>query len=296
MEVKKMKKTTFLFLITFLLFWSCAKRSQVSSTSEGPTIRGYVFNVEDGNLVPNLKLTLLGSKDTTRIISPTGKYLFKIEPGEYILRIQKEGFETENLTLNLSEPKDYKRDFILMKKKELTPEEQAAQQHFKIGVTAFNEGNFNKARTEFDFANKLNPDDTLTLKYIEKTNNKISDIVNSLFKVALQQEAKKQNKNAIETYKSILGYEPENEKAKERIDEIEKLIASKSKPKTKPKPKPKPTVNVENVYKQGLSLFSQGKYKAAIAKFNTVLKYKPNHSGARSYKKKAQTRLKALGG
>lgn len=290
-----MRKFSILMLITIMSI-GCAKRGEVSSSKKQSTIRGYVFNVEDGNLIPDLKLSFIGSKDSTKIISSSGKYLFKFEPGSYILKIEKKGFETEKISLNLNTPKDYKKDFILMKKKKLTPEQQAAQQHFKIGMTAYNEGNLKKAKTEFDFANKLNPEDSLIVDYIEKTNNEISTIVDSLFKIALTQEAEKKNEEAIETYNNILSYEPQNEKAQKRIGEIEKLIADKNKPQPQPEPKPQPKVNVENVYKQGLSLFSQGKYRAAIAKFNTVLRYKPNHSGARSYKKKAQTRLKALGG
>lgn len=285
-----------ILMLIIIMSLGCAKRGEVSSSDQQATIRGYVFNVEDGKLIPDLKMLLMGSKDTTKIVSPSGKYIFKVEPGNYTLKIQKKGFETGNLSLDLNKPEDYKKDFILIKKKKLTPEEQAAQQHFKIGVTAFNEGNFNKAKTKFEFAYRLNPHDSLIVEYIEKTNNEISIIVDSLFKNALTQEAEKKNEKAIETYNNILSYEPQNEKAQKRIDEIEKLIAEKNKPEPRPEPKPQPKVNVENVYKQGLSLFSQGKYRAAIEKFNTILRYKPNHSGAKSYRKKAQTRLKALEG
>jgi len=146
-------------------------------------------------------------------------------------------------------------------------------------------------------AQSLTPDSKMVKEYMIKVDEKIGIVVDSLNKEALGLEAAKKYKGALSKYEEILSYSPENQQARDRIDAINKLVAAaKPKPKPKPKPEPKPEVNVNKIYQQGISFFSQKKYKSAIAKFNQVLKYKPGHSGARTYRKKAQARLKALGG
>ena len=289
-----MKSYILVITILLLFLFGCTKTTDVKKSEKGVLLTGYVFNVETGNPVKNAKISLIGVKDTLTIYSPKGKYIFDITPGSYTLRIEKKGFETGEQTFKFSQKKDYQYDYILLKEKELTPLEKEAQVHLTNAVAAFNEGDLKKAKSELSIADSLTPNNVMVEEYQKKVNEKISLVVNSLYKEALGLEEKKKNKDALKIYEEILSYEPDNKKAKERLAAINELLTAK--PKPKPEPKPKPAVNVETIYKQGLSLFSQGKYKAAIAKFNTVLRYKSNHSGAKTYRKKAQSRLKALGG
>lgn len=286
-----------LFLI--LILTGCGKKQGIQS-EKGVLLTGYIFNVETGNPVKNTQVSLQGAKDTISINSPTGRYAFDVEPGLYTLVIEKKGFEKGEQKLKFSTKREYNFDYILMKEIPLTPEQKEAQQRLQTAMAAFTEGDVLKAKAELNAATALDPNNKLVMEYTEKVDTRIGEIADSLYKVGLSLEGEKKNNDALRAYESALSYVPDHADARARIDAINKLLAAKPKPKPKPdnggdKPKPKP-VNVDAIYQQGISLFSQGKYKSAIAKFNTVLKYEPGHSGAKTYRAKAQKRLKALGG
>jgi tetratricopeptide (TPR) repeat protein len=292
-----MKYSVVGFVILGILFTGCAKKSGIRS-EKGVLLTGFVYNVETGNPVKSVDITLISKKDTLTLKSPTGKYIFDIEPGLYTLVIEKKGFEKGEQKLRFSKKKEYSFDYILLKERVLTPEEKEAQEHLTTAVAAFNTGDVKTAKNELSLAKNLDPKNPMVDEYMMKVDKKITTVVDSLYKEGLALESAKKNKEALAMYENILTYDPAHTSSKERIEAINKLLAEKPKPKPKPKdnPKPKPTVNVDAIYQQGISLFSQGKYKSAISKFNTVLKYKPGHSGAKSYRAKAQKRLKALGG
>ena len=287
-----MKQFILSTMVLLTLLYGCTKKTSVKTSEKGIILSGWAFNVETGNPVANTKFTLMGTQGNIDYTANKGKYIFDVKPGIYTLKVEKEGFITEEIKINLAEKKDYTKDFILKKKKKLTPEEKEAQIHLMNAISAFNEGDIKKANDELIIAARSNPDNPMIIEYQTKVNEKVSILVDSLYQIGATLEQDKKYNEAKEIYENILIYEPNNQNVKEKLD----TILLKAKPVPKPKPKPKSLVNIESTYKQGLSLFSQGKYKAAISKFKTVLRYKPNHSGARTYKKKAEARLKALGG
>jgi tetratricopeptide (TPR) repeat protein len=287
-------------LVLLLILTGCTKKQGIQS-EKGALLTGYVFNVETGNPVKNVDVSLQGAKDTVSITAPAGRYVFDVEPGTYTLVIEKEGFEKGEQKLKFSTKREYNFDYILVKEIPLTPEQKEAQERLQTAMAAFTEGDILKAKSELTTAAGLDPENRLVTEYTEKVDARIAAVADSLYKEGLGLEAGKKNSDALKIYEKVLRYQPDYANAKERIAAINKLLAEKAKPKPEPKPddggsKPKPTVNVDAIYQQGISLFSQGKYKAAIAKFNTVLKYEPGHSGAKTYRSKAQKRLKALGG
>jgi tetratricopeptide (TPR) repeat protein len=287
----------FLILITI----GCGKKEGIKS-EKGVLLTGYVFNVETGNPVKNVSVSLQGAKDTVSIKTPTGRYAFDVEPGLYTMVIEKKGFAKGEQKLKFSTKREYSFDYILLKEIPLTPEQKEAQERLQAAMAAFTEGDVLKAKGELNAAMALDPNNKLATEYMEKVDGRIAEIADSLYKEGLSLEGAKKNTDALMTYEKVLSYQPEHADAKARISAINKLLAAKPKPKPKPKPtnggtKPKPKpVNVNAIYQQGISLFSQGKYKSAIAKFNTVLRHQPGHSGAKTYRAKAQKRLKALGG
>lgn len=288
-----------LLLICILI--GCGGKKGIQS-EKGVLLTGYVFDVETGNPVKNAQVSLLGAKDSISIKTPTGKYVFDVEPGLYTLVIQKKGFEKGEQKLQLSTKREYNFDYILLKEIPLTAEQKEAQQRLQTAMAAFAEGDVIAARNELTIAAALDPSNKRVTEYIEKVEGTIAQIADSLYREGLSLEGAKKNNDALRTYEKVLTYEPGHADAKARISAINALLAEKPKPKPKPKPtdggtnpKPKP-VNVDAIYQQGISLFSQGKYKSAIAKFNTVLKHQPGHSGAKTYRAKAEKRLKALGG
>lgn len=293
-----MKRYYILVSVLFLILIGCAKKEGIRS-EKGVLLTGYVFNVETGNPVKNVFVSLQGTKDTVSITTPTGKYVFDVEPGLYKLVIEKEGFEKGEQRLKFSTRRQYSFDYILTKEIPLTPEQKEAQKRLQDAMAAFAEGDVLKAKGELAIAADLDPENKRVTEYIEKINTRIAEISDSLFAEGRSLEEAKKNKDALEVYEEVLSYQPDHEAAQARIEEINKLLAAEPKPKPKPSDggsTPKPTVNVDAVYQQGIALFSQGKYKSAIAKFNTVLSYEPGHSGAKTYRAKAQKRLKALGG
>ncbi len=293
-----MKRYGIMAMALLLMTIGCAKKQGIRS-EKGVLLSGYVFNVETGNPVKNARVVLEGAKDTISITTPSGKYMFDVEPGIYNLVIEKKGFEKGQQKLKFSTKREYSFDYILMKEIPLTPEQKEAQQRLQSAMAAFTEGDVLKAKGELTIAAGLDPYNKMVTEYREKVNARIAEIADSLFTEGRSLEAAKKNNSALEVYEKVLSYQPDHADASARISAIKKALAEKPKPKPKPSDggtKPKPTVNVDAVYQQGISLFSQGKYKSAIAKFNTVLKYQPGHSGAKTYRSKAQKRLKALGG
>ena len=296
-----MKRHIILGSVLFLFLFGCAKKQGIKS-EKGVLLSGYVFNVETGNPVKNANISIQGAKDTISIKTPTGRYVFDVAPGLYTLVIEKKGFKKGEQKLKLTTKREYSFDYILVKEIPLTPEQKQAQERLQAAMAAFTEGSVLKAKNELNIAAGLDPNNKLVMEYIAKVDGRIAEIADSLFKEGLSLEGAKKNKGALKVYAAVLSYQPDHADAKGRIDALNRLLAEKPKPKPKPKPsdggtKPKPKpVNVDALYQQGISLFSQGKYKAAIGKFNAVLRHKPGHSGAKTYRAKAQKRLKALGG
>jgi len=290
-----MKKNILFIALLALVIQSCAKRTDIGQ-SKGVALTGYIFNVETGNPVKNAKILLAGSKDTLSITSATGKYAFDVPVGVYNLIIEKKGLQTSENKIKLAVKKDYNFDIILLTKRELTPQEKEAQVHLTNAVSAFNDGDIKKANDEIVTAFKLTPENKTVVEYTTKISERLGTAVDSLFTLTLALQSEKKNEEALKALEELLKLDPENKEALDKLNSIKTLLAEKPKPKPEPKPKSKPEVNVESIYKEGLSLFSQGKYKVAIGKFNTVLNYRPGHSGAKTYRAKAQKRLKALGG
>jgi tetratricopeptide (TPR) repeat protein len=294
-----MKQCIILALSFVLILAGCAKKQGIRS-EKGVLLTGYIFDVETGNPVKNASVSLVGEKETLKLDAPSGKYVFDVEPGTYTLVIEKKGFEKGEQQLKFSTKREYNFDYILMKEIPLTPEQKEAQERLQAAMAAFTEGDVLKAKSELTTAMSLDPNNKMAAEQLVKVDARIAEIADSLYKEGLSLEGAKKNNDALKVYEKVLSYQSEHGDAKARIDAINKLLAEKPNPKPKPSdggetPKPKP-VNVDAIYQQGISLFSQGNYKAAIGKFNTVLKYQPGHSGAKTYRDKAQKRLKALGG
>ena len=114
-----MKRIIVVFCILGILFSGCTKRAGIKS-EKGVLLTGYVYNVETGNPLKSVDVSLLGEKDTLSLKSPTGKYIFDIEPGLYTLVIEKKGFEKGEQRLRLSKKKEYSYDYILLKERVLT--------------------------------------------------------------------------------------------------------------------------------------------------------------------------------
>lgn len=292
-----MKRFSFIFLLMLIVISGCAKKSQIKQSNTTAILHGWVFNVENGNPVKDVKIMLFNEKDTLVINSPTGKFSFQTKPGTYTVSVTKKGFLSEQNKISLTSTKEYKYDIILKKEIPLSPEQKEAQKHLALGIDLFKKGKFVEAKKELMIADSLTPKDNAITHNLTEVNKKISSIVDSLFNEGNALEKKKKFEDAYTVCQSILTYEPDNKNAQEKIDSINKIILAKQQPTPKPYVKTKTKkVNVENIYKQGLALYSKGKYREAIGKFNTVLRYSPSHKGARTYLKKAKVRLKALGG
>ena len=85
---------------------------------------------------------------------------------------------------------------------------------------------------------------------------------------------------AIDAFNSILKKDPSNQEA-------QNLMAMC---------KNNQSEQVDEIFNQGIRLYSDEKYNLAIKEFDTILKANPAHKGALEYKTRAQERLKALEG
>jgi len=72
---------------------------------------------------------------------------------------------------------------------------------------------------------------------------------------------------------------------------VKKKIVTKKKTVRK-----KPKINLSKLYSQGIQAYLAGDYKKAVYLFKRVSRVNPNYKNVRTYLKKAELRLKALGG
>jgi tetratricopeptide (TPR) repeat protein len=95
----------------------------------------------------------------------------------------------------------------------------------------------------------------------------------------------------------------QNAEATTAIADLNKQLAAAPPKKpttvTKPPVTPPKKATAEEIaalYNKGVNYFSQGKYDEALKTFKQVLALDPNHKGAKDYKKRTETRLKAIKG
>jgi len=143
----------YLVLAAFLCFLCLSSLA----TAQDSRFRGTVKD-EEGNLIPKAKLTLtLVARNISFDFETNdrGKFYRRgIEPGDFLLNVEADGFEPLQQRVSFSVGEEYTLDVVLVKKK--SQEESKSQ--FLRGVQLYQEGQYDLAIENFESVLKDNPD------------------------------------------------------------------------------------------------------------------------------------------
>lgn len=153
------KKTIQSSLILFILFMAILSSLGLAQDSR---FRGTVKD-EDGNPIPNAKITLtLIDRNYTFDFEANDKgkfYRRGIEPGEYILKLEVEGYQPFQQQIYIQVGQEYKMDIVVGKAASSEEEMNTiAKERFELGVQFYQSGKYDEAVLAFQELLSVKPD------------------------------------------------------------------------------------------------------------------------------------------
>jgi tetratricopeptide (TPR) repeat protein len=147
------------FCLAFFVFTAllCVLFEVPVATAQDSRFRGTVKD-EEGNPIPKAKLTLtLKTRNLSFDFESNDKgkfYRRGIEPGDFLLNVEAEGFEPFQQEVYFSVGEQYTLDIVLVKKQS----QEEAKNQFLLGVKLYQEGQYDLAIENFEAVLKDNPD------------------------------------------------------------------------------------------------------------------------------------------
>lgn len=147
------------FCLAFFVFTAllCVLFESPLATAQDSRFRGTVKD-EEGNPIPKAKLTLtLIARNLSFSFESNDKgkfYRRGIEPGDFLLNVEAEGFEPFQQKVYFSVGEEYTLDVVLVKKFS----EEDVKNKFLLGVELYQEGKYDLAIKNFEIVLKENPD------------------------------------------------------------------------------------------------------------------------------------------
>lgn len=147
------------FCLVFFVFATllCALLESPLATAQDSRFRGTVKD-EEGNPIPEAMLTLtLIARNTSFSFETNNKgkfYRRGIEPGNFRLSVEAEGFEPLQQEVSFSVGEEYTLDVVLVKKKS----QEDVKNQFLLGVQLYQQGQYDLAIESFESVLKENPD------------------------------------------------------------------------------------------------------------------------------------------
>lgn len=209
-------------------------------------------------------------------------------------------------------------EYIKTAEEEFTLEKDRS---FKDGKSAYEKGDYIKAREYLEIALKNNPNSSEVKTLLTEVNNKLRIVEKEILEKADGMYSKGEYDNALEQYNTLLKISPNNEIYEIKVDNIQKIkdgmteidnlmnlgkyseaLDVVDKLKTlNPEDKNLDTIRdkiMENLYKQISSLRVQadeliksGDYAKAVRRLETILKFDPNDVDAKSKLQIAKSKL-----
>ncbi len=148
-------KFGFRFLVLAALL--CILLHNSLATAQDSRFRGTVKD-EGGNPIPKAKLTLtLVARNVSFDFESNDKgkfYRRGIEPGDFLLNVEADGFESLEQQVSFSVGEEYTLDVVLVKKKS----QEESKNQFLLGVELYQAGQYDLAIENFESVLKDNPD------------------------------------------------------------------------------------------------------------------------------------------
>ncbi len=225
----------------------------------------------------------------------TGK---EIMPGNYLVKIEKEGYKEITARLNISKEKEIFLARIYLKP--LVLRKETCERYIKNAREYKEKGNYIEAKRNYELALNTFPNYP-NLKYeYESFLNEFNTKIESFKAKAIDYEKRGNFQGAISSWQEVLKIDPENEEAKAKISELsEKMVRPKVVEK-KPAPEKKvekPTYTKEDIEKMlntAISEYNNKNYKKAKEILQKILAIDPNNAKAKEYLDKTEKRLKLL--
>jgi tetratricopeptide (TPR) repeat protein len=138
----------------------------------------------------------------------------------------------------------------------------------------------------------LDPSNSEATQFLAQIEPKRVQLIAAYAAEARSRTQKNELARAIEYWQKVLTLDANDSEAKRSIADLQTRIAATKKPPTKPKKITK--VEIEALYKKGVSYFTAEKYDLALKLFKQVLAHDPNHAGAKDYKGRTEGTIKGV--
>ena len=261
-------------------------------------IAGSVIDETNQELITNVFLEIKELNKRFKIRK--GKFKLTLRGGGYTFELKKEGYNKRIQHVRVKPGRTVQYTFYMAKTPEAIKKAQQAESLeviMKRAVYFYNSDSLLQAKEQLKRALEIDPNYEDAKTYLAATNKKISQLIGIYRTNALVATDRRDYQTAIENWNKVLILDPENERAKGEIAVLKKLIGKKKVTPKVTKPKKKASrEEIEALYRRGVRLFGQKRYKEALKVFNSVLKLDPNHTGAKRYKARTEARLRAAGG
>ncbi|MCH7760354.1 carboxypeptidase-like regulatory domain-containing protein [candidate division TA06 bacterium] len=285
--------------LAFGLEWNTSSVQKPPAMGE---IAGRILDHRTQNPI-QATISLPKAKIFAKLTDANGRFSLELKDGTYLVQVTSLGYETRTWQIPVKKGETTPFE-VTLKRKEL-PEVTSA---ITMGYQYYSKGDFLAARSQWQRALQLDPGNGKAEEYLRMVQSKIQKQISIHRSKALRFTKAGSFKNARIEWRKVLNFDSSHSEAKKAIKNLNAKL--KPKPKVKPKPKPKPKLaakpkpktkiltpeQIEAYYKAGVKFFLDNRFKQAISAFNKVLQSDPNHAKAQRYKKKAEVRLKALGG
>jgi tetratricopeptide (TPR) repeat protein len=232
---------------------------------------------------------------------PMGNYTItatRADYVDYIAKISVKAAVKSKFVFNLKKTEEAMKRDLAFREREVRIAESLNQ-----GKAYFAENNIVLAKKSFDAVIALDSANAEARDYLSRIELKKTELLAVYANEAKQRAKAKDYKKAIEYWQKVLELDAANAEATAAIADLNKQLAAAPPKKpttvTKPPVTPPKKATAEEIaalYNKGVNYFSQGKYDEALKTFKQVLALDPNHKGAKDYKKRTETRLKAIKG
>ena len=160
--------------------------------------------------------------------------------------------------------------------------------YFEKGEKYYKEGDFVKARFEFDSLLLMDPEHSGAKDYLNKIQVKAEELIAEQMKETGYYYDRGDYEIALEHINKVLSFEPEHKVANEYLALTNEKLNLIKETRKKQQDKLEGKWKAVSDYYKGLALYNMGEWVQAISVFEDVLKYNPEHEGSREYLEKAK--------
>ncbi len=143
--------------------------------------------------------------------------------------------------------------------------DRAIQKHLINGTQAYEQGDYAEAIREFELILEFDPEHRQAKFKAEQARKKMAEEVHAAKKRAEEAKAQGDNLREVDALREAIMLNPKDEEARKAYQAA----------------KVKSADDIEEIYKNGVSAYAQGRYRDAIRMWNQVLDLDPDHKKAR---------------